>query len=184
MMCNMRTVPRLMSPLLMGLGMACGATYAATPPCESFKWDVSHEHTLFMGTATALNSGASLATAPVIVPDRLYELKLVPQQDTKFMVEPHRRDPADGVDAGLVSLHLNALGRYRVSSDAAVWIDVIDDGAAVRAIDFQGQKDCAAPHKVVEFEIGALQVLIQVSGSDAATVKLAVTRVAAARGPT
>jgi len=161
--------------------MACGVAAAATPPCESFKWDVSREHALFLGAAAALPVGSSATTAPVIVPDRLYELKLGPQKDTKFMVEPHRNDPTEGLDAGLVSLHLPALGRYRISSDAAVWIDVVDDGAVVRAVDFQGQRDCAAPHKVVEFEISSLTVLVQVSGSDAATIKLAVTRAAPER---
>lgn len=44
---------------------------------------------------------------------------------------------------------------YRISLDAPLWIDVLANGGALAARDFQGRAGCSAPHKIVEFELPA-----------------------------
>ncbi|MDT7812418.1 MAG: hypothetical protein QOJ42_2334 [Acidobacteriaceae bacterium] len=62
------------------------------------------------------------------------------------------------------------------------WIDVVADGKFVVTKDFQGQQGCAAPRKIVEYELTAAQPLVlQVSGSTAVAVRLTVTQSPAAK---
>ena len=46
------------------------------------------------------------------------------------------------------------------------------------AVDFQGQRGCEAPHKIVEFDLdGAKEVVLQLSGAGNPIVHLSVTQV-------
>ena len=149
----------------------------AADPCTGFKWDVSKEHALFGGSALSLAAGKDSASAPTIVTDRLYELKLTPQDQITFALPPGKTMLTDGAYAGLAAFRVNAPGAYRVSVDVPFWIDVVADGKLVATKDFQGQHGCDAPHKIVEYELAASQpFVLQVSGSTKPVVRLTVTQ--------
>jgi hypothetical protein len=60
--------------------------------------------------------------------------------------------------------------------DLPVWIDVITADAVVQPTDFQGQHDCAAPRKIVEFPLrGTKPFLLQLSGAAIGQVLITVT---------
>jgi hypothetical protein len=144
--------------------------------CRDFKWDVSKERALFAGPAAELVGGADLNSAPVIMPDRLYRLQLAAQSTVRFAAAPGKTTPADGAYAGLVKLTIAKSGSYRVAIDAGFWIDVVSNHALLSATDFQGQHDCRAPHKIVQFEFTAMQPLIlQLSGASADHILLTIT---------
>jgi hypothetical protein len=156
---------------------AGGPPAVAADPCLGFKWDVSKEHALFGGPSIALSAGKDVASAPTIGADRLYRLQLVPQSKVAFALAPGKKTSTDAVFAGLAALKLAAPGDYRVSVDAPFWVDVVADGKLATTKDFQGQHGCDAPHKIVEFDLTATRELIlQMSGSATATVRLTVTR--------
>ena len=142
--------------------LVCLASAAAAKPvhaedaCIDFKWDVSKERALFAGTPTALAAGKDSASAPVIVPNRLYRLGLAPQEQVTFPASPARKAAA-GAFAGLATLKISAPGAYRIAIDLPVWIDVVTSGNLVAAKDFEGQRNCSAPHKIVEFELAGVQ---------------------------
>jgi hypothetical protein len=149
----------------------------AADSCTGFKWDVSKEHALFAGSAVSLPAGKDAASAPTIVTDRLYELKLTPQDQITFALPPGKKMLTDGAYAGLAAFKVNAPGAYRVSVDVPFWIDVVADGKLVATKDFQGQHGCDAPHKIVEYELPASQpFVLQVSGSTKAVVRLTITQ--------
>jgi hypothetical protein len=149
----------------------------AADPCAGFKWDISKEHALFSGPATTLTAGKDAGSAPAIDTDRLYELKLTPQDQTAFALPPGKKMPTDGAYAGLATFKVKMSGAYRVSVDVPFWIDVVAAGKLVATKDFQGQQTCDAPHKIVEYELTAAQPLVlQVSGSTKAVVRLTVTQ--------
>jgi hypothetical protein len=142
----------------------------------TIKWDVSKEHTLFGGPAATLTAGKDAASAPAIDVDRLYELKLTPQDQTAFVLPPGKKMLTDGAYAGLATFKVNTSGVYRVSLDLPFWIDVVAAGKLVATKDFQGQQTCDAPHKIVEYELAAAQPLVlQLSGSTKTVVRLTVT---------
>ncbi len=170
----------LTSCLLLTASSACVTTASAADACAGFKWDVTREHALFEGQSVALAAGKDAASAPTIGSDRLYRLQLTGQSDVSFALAPGKKMLTDGAYAGLVVLKLDAPGNYRVSLDGPYWIDVAANGKLAATRDFQGQPNCDAPHKIVEFDLSdAKQFVLQVSGSTKAVVQLTVTRVPA-----
>jgi hypothetical protein len=148
----------------------------ADDACAGFKWDVSKERALFAESAVRLAAGKDRASAPVIIPNRLYQLRLTPQDHVAFVTPPAKKMLSDGAYAGIAVLKIPASGSYRVAVDMPFWIDVVSDGALVTAKDFQGQHGCSAPHKIVEFELAAAQpFVVQFSGATADSVRLTIT---------
>jgi hypothetical protein len=148
----------------------------ADDACAGFTWDVSKERALFAESAAALAAGKDLASAPVVAPNRLYQLRLTPQDHVAFVTPPAKKILTDGSYAGIAVLKIPASGSYRIAVDGPFWIDVVSDGALVRAKDFQGQQGCSAPHKIVEFEFaGAQPFVVQLSGATRDSVRLTIT---------
>jgi hypothetical protein len=164
--------------LLVALVMGSIAIPAhADDPCAGFKWDVSKERALFAESAVPLTAGKDRKSAPVVVPNHLYQLQLTPQDHVAFVTPPAKKMLAEGAYAGIAMLKVPASASYRVAVDIPFWIDVVLNGALVTAKDFQGQQGCSAPHKIVEFELDAAQPLVlQFSGATRGSVRLTVTQ--------
>ena len=154
---------------------APGKTFA-DEACVDFKWDVTQERGLFAGNAAPLASGADAKSAPVMLLNRLYALKLMPQDHVAFAATPGKKTPSAGSNAGVFTFKLPMSGSYRVAVDMPFWIDVVSNGALVAAKDFQGQHGCNAPHKIVEFELaGTRPFFLQLSNAAADSVRLTIT---------
>jgi hypothetical protein len=169
-----RLLNRLLQALLL---LPLAAVGAADDPCAAFSWEVSHERALFGERSEALVAGRSVASAPKLTPDRLYELHLSAQSQVTLAAPPLGHRSTEGAYAGLARLSVPQGGLYRVSLDRAAWVDVVADGLALQARDFQGRPGCNAPHKIVEFLLPAAPTLtLQLSGGTEATVKVALSR--------
>jgi hypothetical protein len=159
--------------LLAAAAPAAGADEA----CGGFKWDVSKERALFGGDALALPAGKDTKSAPTVATDHLYELQLVPQDQAAFSVTPGKGSPPDSSFAGIAAFKVPTPGSYRISVDAPLWIDVVEDGKLKRARDYEGQHDCRAPHKIVVFDLDAnVPLTLQFSAAPSAKVRLTITR--------
>ena len=162
--------------VILAIFMGISAPAWSADACTDFKWDVSKERALFAGAATELAAGVDAKSAPEILANRLYRLQLVPQDRVQFAAAPGRNAPAAAAYAGLATLKITESGSYRVAIDLGSWIDVAANGSLLAAKDFQGQHDCSAPHKIVEFDFVARQPLIlQLSGATADRILLAIT---------
>lgn len=162
------------------LAIVCGGPAApparAADACRDFKWDVTKERALFALQATSVASGVDPKSAPSLVPNRLYQLQLKPQDQVNFAVAPGKNVPAGGGYAGIATIKISQPGSYRFALDAPLWIDVVSGGALLPAQDFQGQRDCDAPHKIVEFDLnGTPPFILQFSSSASETVRLTIT---------
>jgi hypothetical protein len=167
--------------LLLTIGtLVCGAfpsAASADAACAGFKWNVTKERALFAGSAVSIPAGKDIKSAPRVVPDRLYELKLVPQDEVTFSIAPGKKRPVNGAYAGLAVLKIGTAGTYRISVNIPFWIDVALNGALLVSKDFQGAQGCDAPHKIVEFEFDAAQdFVVQLSGATSTSVRMAVTK--------
>ncbi len=157
------------------LGGAC-ASARADEGCTDFKWDVSQERALFAGPAASVAASGAVKSAPAVVPNRLYQLQLLPQDTVSFAVNPGKTPQNAGTYAGLVTLNIPKPGSYRVALDAPLWIDVVANGSLLAAKDFQGQHDCSAPHKIVEFDLMSTQAFVlQLSSAPANSIRLSIT---------
>jgi hypothetical protein len=154
----------------------CGIKSARADDCVDFKWDVTQERALYAGTAAPLAAGTDAQSAPLVQLNRLYELKLAPQDKVTFAAAPGKRMPNPGSHAGVVTFKLPASGSYRVAIDMPFWIDVVANGALVTAKDFQGQHGCSAPHKIVEFDLaGTRPLILQLSNAAPDSVRVTIT---------
>jgi hypothetical protein len=149
----------------------------ADEACVDFKWDVSKERALFAETPVALTAGRDPMSAPVVVPNRLYRLKLTIQDKVTFSaVVPARKTAGAPAYAGLAALKTPPAGSYRIAVDLPLWIDVVSNGVPMQPTDFQTQRACSAPHKIVEFELaGAQPLVLQFSSAAKDDILLTVT---------
>jgi hypothetical protein len=162
--------------IVLATALAAAAPTLADESCVDFKWDVSHERGLFAGSATLLAAAADKKSAPVLLLNHLYELKLVKQEQVTFAVTPGKKSPREGSYGGLATFKIPASGSYRVAIDMPFWIDVVSDGALVEANDFQGQHGCSSPHKIVQFDLlGTRPFFLQLSNAAPDSVRLTIT---------
>jgi hypothetical protein len=161
--------------------LAVGATLEHAPvraadPCVAFGWDVAHERAVFAQPTASLAAGADSASAPLLLPERLYALQLQPQARVAFVTAPGTKKAADGAYAGLASLQIKMPGTYRVAVDAPLWIDVVADGGLMSAKAFRGAPGGNAPHKIVVFDFSvARQLTLQFSGAASLSVRVSIT---------
>jgi hypothetical protein len=148
----------------------------AAETCSEFTWDVTRERALFTGAGKTTAAGVDSASAPLLAPGQLYALQLQPQAKVSFVTAPGRNRATEGSYAGLATLKIATPGAYRISADAALWIDVVADGGLMTAKAFQGAHDCTGPRKIVAFDFPvARQVTLQFSGAENASVRVSVT---------
>ncbi|MFT3904870.1 MAG: hypothetical protein QM718_00990 [Steroidobacteraceae bacterium] len=163
------------------LAASSGIAARAAEVCAGFKWDVKHEHALFLGTAQALGAGASAAAAPAIELDRLYDLTLQPQDTVQFAAPVGKKMLTDGGYGGLVRFRVPADGSYRVAVNIAFWLDVVGDGKTLTSTDFNGSAGCDTPRKIVVYPLTAgRELLLQLSGEVSQHVRVTITAVPAA----
>jgi hypothetical protein len=167
-----QTLTVLLSLVLGGVALPALADDA----CVDFKWDVRTERALFAQTPVALAAGQTETTAPAVVPNRLYSLRLAAQDHVAFSVAPAAKMRPTPAYAGLATLTIAVPGSYRIAVDLPSWIDVVSHGALVPASDYQGQHSCGAPHKIVQFDLPGVQpFVLQFSGAATDTVLLTIT---------
>jgi hypothetical protein len=148
----------------------------ADDACVDFKWDASKERALFAETPVAATAGKDPPSAPVVVPNRLYLLRLMNQDTVTISVNPDKKIPATAVYAGLAALKIPSPGSYRIAVDVPLWIDVVSNGVLMRPTDFQGQRGCSAPHKIVEFDLaGGQPWVLQFSNAAKDSILVTVT---------
>lgn len=148
-------------------------------PCAEYKWDIARERALHTGAAAEwVASGASVEQAALIKAERLYAVRLQPQEAVKLAAAPSKKMLADGASGGLLKLRVAEAGRYRIAVDTGLWLDLVRDGKLVDSNDFQGITECKTPRKIVLYDLPAgTEVVVQASASSTPDVRLSVTRV-------
>jgi hypothetical protein len=172
------SLSRVRAPLLALLSLPFAPMHArADDPCAAFSWDVHHERDLFRGQPVDLASGRALADAPLLTPDRLYELELRAQPEVSFSAPPSRTWPQEATYAGLARLTVDTAGVYRFALDQPAWVDVVVGGAVLQSRDTQGRVGCSTPYKIVEFNLPAGKPLVlEYSASVTPSIKVTVSR--------
>jgi hypothetical protein len=143
--------------------------------CTSFKWDVAHERALFASAPQSVVASRDVASGPQLLPDRLYGLSLFPQDQITLSVPLGRKAQFDGAFGGFARLHVPTAGTYRIALDQPGWIDVVGNHGAIPSSDFASGGTCNAPHKLVQFELPAGELSLQLSGVASAAVRIALT---------
>ncbi|MGZ5874642.1 MAG: hypothetical protein ACXWKP_21290 [Bradyrhizobium sp.] len=151
---------------------AAPATAAEEPSgCDKFKWNVDRERAaLTAPDRVKLASGGELAAFP----STGMTLALSAPGEGK-LPSPPERAPKEGTLAGFTSFKAPPkAGIYTVSLSAGGWVDVIQDGHALKPIAFSGATDCDGIRKTVKYEISASPFVLQVSGIKENSVAIAI----------
>jgi hypothetical protein len=143
--------------------------------CDAFAWPIATELQWMKATDNvAVASGAKLATPP----EKAIALTLQPMSAVTFPVAPTSRRKANpNAFGGIVNFDgAPAPGLYQITLPVAGWIDVLQNGTALRSSAHTGKTDCDGARKSVRFEIGPGPFSLALSGFSEDTVKFVIRR--------
>jgi hypothetical protein len=147
--------------------------WAAEEPsgCDKFKWNIDHERAaLTAPDRVKLASGAELTSLPVTG----LTLGLSAPADARLPTPPERA-PKEGTFAGFASFkNPPKAGIYTVSLSAGGWVDLVQDGHALKPKAFSGATDCDGIRKTMKYQIGASPFVLQISGTKENSVSVAI----------
>jgi hypothetical protein len=152
-----------------------GATsaFAADEPsgCDKFKWDITHAR-----AALTAPDRAKLASATefAVLPTSGFILGLVAPADAKLPTPPERA-PKDGTFTGFTKVTAAPkAGLYTISLSSGAWIDVVQDGHALKPAGFSGATDCDGIRKTMKYDLAAKPFVLQISGSRENAISVAI----------
>ncbi|TPE64477.1 hypothetical protein FJQ54_01490 [Sandaracinobacter neustonicus] len=124
--------------------------------------------------AVAVTAGAAAASAARIQPNVAADISLLPAITP--VLPPGRARETENPHAGLLLVAIPTPGVWRIGLSGGAWIDLIGpDGKAVQSMGHGHMAPCTTLTKVVEFQLGAGDHLIQISGNAGPTVRLLVS---------
>ena len=167
-----RSLGWALSPIAMAvcLAVATGVARAEEPSgCAGFKWPLEQEGKLLQGSGKpALASGSAAA-----VDSKAYDVKLVLLPDAHLPLPPGRKPKTDASSAGFLRYAAPAMpGGVQITSSAAVWIDVLQDGKTVKPTAFSGARDCPGVRKSLRFSLAASPFVVEISGTSQPSIGL------------
>jgi len=163
------------TPLLLALVLFATTTSAraAEEPsgCDKFKWGIEHERAVLTAPdRIKLGSGGELAA----LPSTGIALALRAPVEAKLPVPPERA-PKEGTFAGFATFkNPPKAGIYTISLSAGGWVDVIQDGHALKPKAFSGATDCDGIRKTMKYEIAASPFVLQISGTREGSISIAI----------
>ncbi len=125
--------------------------------CDKFKWPILREQAALAAAEgkNAAADGVVAAGAAIVVPLR--------DVDKTSFVQPPQRAPTEKTYGAVLKLAAPSAGIYTLSLSAGAWIDVIQDGAALKPLAFSGAQDCPHIRKSLKFQLAPQEATIQIS---------------------
>jgi hypothetical protein len=153
--------------------LGTASAWAAEEPsgCDKFKWGIERERAaLTAPDRLKLASGGELLALPATG----ITLGLRTPADAR-LPSPPERAPKEGTFAGFASFKgAPKAGLYTVSLSAGGWVDVVQDGHALKPKGFSGATDCDGIRKTMKYELGASPFVLQISGTREDSVSIAI----------
>lgn len=153
--------------------LGASSVFAAEEPsgCDKFKWDITHERAVLTAPdRTKVSSGNEFVTLPTSG----FTLDLVAPSDAKLPTPPERATK-DGTFAGFTKVTAAPqAGLYTISLSAAGWVDVVQDGHALKPNAFSGATDCDGIRKTMKYELAAKPFVLQISGTKENAISVAI----------
>jgi len=143
-----------------------------TPACAAFKWPIEQDRAAFERSDIGkVNSGAS----GIVWAEQVVAVTLRPAKDVTFAAAPpEKKNPPDSF-AGTVGFSPPAAaGAYQVTISNHSWVDLVQQDAALEAVDHSGAKGCDGVRKSIRFDVGAGPVTLQITGSPDEVVKVSI----------
>jgi hypothetical protein len=148
--------------------------------CGNYTANLHSEMKLMSGHLTSVMAGSTPENAARIRPGVAYSVHLLSQQQVHFWLPPGQNRNGAGRSAGMLSVGTLPAGKWRISTDNPVWLDLVASRQIVDASAFEMKMGCTTILKTVVWAVrGRAPLLIQVSGATRPSVRLLVTPAAA-----
>jgi hypothetical protein len=168
-------VAAVKAAIILLVACAAAAPALAQEPvgCDKFKWPIDKERATLNGTD--LPKLASGDRAPFPLPWAAI-IALKPFADAKLPTPPERAPKAPDSFAGFVEAAApKRAGTYKVTLSSEGWIDVVQDGHAVKSTAFSGATGCEGVRKSVKFELAAKPFTVELSGVRENPIRLVIS---------
>ena len=165
-----------MKSVIIGL-VACamaGPCLAQEPVgCDKFKWPLDKERATLNGTDLPKVASGDHVTWPI---PWATIVALAPFADAKLPTPPERAPKSPTSFAGFVQMAAPPrAGTYKITLSSEGWIDVVQDGHALKSTAFSGATGCEGVRKSVKFDLTAQPLTLELSGVPADSIKIAVS---------
>lgn len=148
------------------IAAAASDAFAAGEGCAAFRWPIEREQSLF-ASAPAASSGQTLNVGEAAA------FALLPADAVKFGVAPGRT-PAAGTFGAMATLAVETPQTIQITLSGEAWIDVVQDGAALKPSGVSSVKECPGIRRSLRFKLAAGDAALQFSGAHQADLKVAV----------
>ena len=155
--------------------LAGTAPQQARPPLAMAPDQCPTVMTVTGSIGTPVTAAVAAGAAPMLAIGPRRRVALAPVATVRFAVAPGHA-PAAGTRGGLLALTVDKAGRYRVGLSGGAWIDVVRAGGAVRSVAHGHGDPCDPLRKLVDFDLSPGRYLIQLAGSTAPDLWVAVMR--------
>jgi hypothetical protein len=151
------------------------ASAAAQEPsgCDKFKWPLDKERATLNGTdLPRVNSGDRIVWPIPFAAT----IGLTTFADAKLPFPPERAPKSPTSFAGFVQVSAPPkAATYKITLSSESWIDVVQDGHALKSSGFSGALGCEGIRKSVKFDLAAQAFTLQLSGAPANTIRVVVS---------
>lgn len=149
---------------------------AGTGGCDSFAFPLTTELGWMQAADAAPAASGAKLDAP---PASAIAVTLSPAAEVKLVVPPTgkpKNKPEESFAAILDIANVPSAGLYQVSLSGPGWIDVIQDGAALKAGEHTGKSDCEGLRKSVRFDLKAGPATLQLSDVPANALRITIRK--------
>jgi len=154
--------------------LAAGPCFAQEPVgCDKFKWPLDKERATLTGTDLPKIASGERISWPIPFATTV---ALVPFADAKLPTAPERAPKSPTSFAGFLRVSAPAsAATYKVTLSTEGWIDMIQDGHAIKSSAFSGATGCEGVRKSVKFPLAAQPFTLEFSGVPANTIGIAIS---------
>ena len=142
--------------------------------CDKFKWPLDKERATLTGTDLPKLASGSRATWPLPFATMVTLLRF---SEVKFPFAPERAPKSDNTFAGFIEASAPVQsGTYKITLSSEGWIDVVQSGERLKSITATGATGCDGVRKSVKFQLRAAPFTVQLSGVQANSIGIAISR--------
>lgn len=149
-----------------------------TASCRAAGWDMTDEISAFKTTAENVPAGASASGLPPLEVGVLYVVKLRPQSEVAYLQISGKKSLVEKPLGGLAAFKIANTGKYRITVDSPLWIDVVGPDGTLAPAAYTGWHECRLFRKSVEYSLQAGQsYVLQLSEATPELVRVAIEAV-------
>jgi hypothetical protein len=161
--------------VLFALCVSAAPALAQEPSgCDKFKWPLDKERATLTGSDLPKVASGSRVTWPLPFATTV---TLLPFTEVKLPLPPERAPKSNNTFSGFIEAPAPAQsGTYKITLSSEGWIDVAQNGQRLKSITATGATGCEGIRKSVKFSLAAAPFTVQLSGIEANSVGIAISR--------